>query len=43
MWVAHPRRAANELGWTATTSLRDGIDRTVDWFARSDRPPVYAA
>jgi UDP-glucose 4-epimerase len=43
VWVAQPRRAADELGWSATTSLRDGIDRTVDWFARSDRPAVYAA
>jgi dolichol-phosphate mannosyltransferase len=43
VWVAQPRRAATELGWSATTSLRAGIDRTVDWFGRSDRPDVYAA
>jgi len=26
-------RARDELGWTATTSLADGLTRTLDWFA----------
>jgi dolichol-phosphate mannosyltransferase len=30
-WFADPRRAAAELGWRATTSLRDGLLATMRW------------
>ena len=39
VWVADPRRAARELGWTAKVPFRDGLARTIDWF----RDPAISA
>jgi nucleoside-diphosphate-sugar epimerase/glycosyltransferase involved in cell wall biosynthesis len=30
-WFAAPAKAASQLGWTATTSLADGLRLTADW------------
>ena len=30
-WYADPRKAAGQLGWRATTSLRDGLRATMRW------------
>jgi nucleoside-diphosphate-sugar epimerase len=30
-WVGSPDALAGAVGWRATTSLRDGLSRTVDW------------
>lgn len=42
VWVADPRRAARDLGWTARTSFRDGLARTIDWFRDPRVRAVYA-
>lgn len=42
VWVADPRRAARELGWTAQTSFRDGLARTIGWFRDGSARSVYA-
>jgi nucleoside-diphosphate-sugar epimerase len=39
-WYADPRRAAAELGWRATTSLRDGLLATMRWI---DAHPALVA
>jgi UDP-glucose 4-epimerase len=31
IWVADPRKMQRELGWKATTTLRDGLARTAEW------------
>ncbi len=31
-WYASPTRAADALGWVATTSLKEGLDRTINWY-----------
>ncbi|BCG94622.1 NAD-dependent epimerase/dehydratase family protein [Mesorhizobium sp. 131-2-1] len=36
IWQAETRRAATELGWTAQTTLRTGLRRTIEWL-REDR------
>jgi dTDP-D-glucose 4,6-dehydratase len=33
--------AEQELGWSPTVSVQDGLARTVDWF-REQREPVMA-
>jgi UDP-glucose 4-epimerase len=41
--VADPEAALRYLGWGARTSLRAGIERTVEWHARHlSRPAVSA-
>ncbi len=32
VWVADPRRAARELGWTARIPFREGLAKTIEWF-----------
>jgi dolichol-phosphate mannosyltransferase len=39
-WYADPRRAAAELGWRATTSLRGGLAATMRWI---DANPALVA
>lgn len=36
-WVADVDRAARVLGWRSTTSLEDGLARTIDWYRRTSR------
>ena len=38
MWVSDPRRAEAELGWTARTSIADGLRRTADWVRDNPAP-----
>jgi UDP-glucose 4-epimerase len=40
---ASGERAAAELGWTARTSFREGVQRYVDWLAVTNGSPVAAA
>jgi polyisoprenyl-phosphate glycosyltransferase len=39
-WYADPRRAAADLGWRATTALRDGLVATMRWI---DEHPTLVA
>jgi dolichol-phosphate mannosyltransferase len=31
-WFANPKRAQERIGWTASTSFRDGLRQTADWY-----------
>jgi len=43
VWVSDPRAIAAAIGWTATTSVEEGLRRTVDWMAESaERCASYA-
>lgn len=41
-WFANPRKAEAELGWTARTSLAEGLRDTADWLASLDNIERYA-
>jgi nucleoside-diphosphate-sugar epimerase len=41
VWASDAKRAANELGWEATTSLPGGIEQMAMWFSSPDVPSVY--
>ena len=30
-WFANPERAKNDIGWTARTDFREGLERTTEW------------
>jgi dolichol-phosphate mannosyltransferase len=32
LWRADPSRAKEQLGWSARTAIRDGLQRTIDWY-----------
>lgn len=34
-WVSDPRRAEEELGWSATTSVEEGLELTASWMRTS--------
>jgi polyisoprenyl-phosphate glycosyltransferase len=40
-WHADPGKAQRELGWVATTTLRDGILKTIEWYKSLDDPERY--
>lgn len=40
-WYANPERAALSLGWRPRTSLREGIDRMVEWYRSLPDPEKY--
>jgi dolichol-phosphate mannosyltransferase len=31
-WFANPEKARQRLGWSARTSFREGLSRTIDWY-----------
>jgi dolichol-phosphate mannosyltransferase len=44
VWVSAPAAIRMALGWSATTSVEDGLRRTVAWMAeRPERVPWYAS
>ena len=40
-WFANPAKARDELGWSARTTLRDGMARMADWCRALERPERY--
>jgi UDP-glucose 4-epimerase len=40
VWVGDPSRAAEQLGWSARTSVRAGVRRFADWFHQ--RPDLHS-
>jgi UDP-glucose 4-epimerase len=41
IWVADPSLIRRELGWTASTELRVGLERTAEWLRESGQHDVY--
>ena len=37
MWIADIRKAETKLGWRPSTTLRDGLERTVEWMRNNLR------
>ena len=42
-WFADPRKAKDELQWSARTSLRDGLQKTIEWYRSLEDPERYRA
>ncbi len=40
-WYANPEKAKADLGWFARTDLRDGLQRTVEWYRALPDPEAY--
>lgn len=40
-WRADPSRAKEQLGWSARTPLREGIQHTIDWYQSLPDKPLY--
>ena len=36
-------RRAKELGWEPRVGAREGLEKTLNWFAKSARPPESAS
>lgn len=41
LWRADPSRAREQLGWSARTTVRDGLQRTIDWYRSLPDKSLY--
>jgi dolichol-phosphate mannosyltransferase len=41
LWRADPSRAREQLGWSARTTVREGIQRTIDWYLSLPDKSLY--
>jgi dolichol-phosphate mannosyltransferase len=41
VWRADPSRAKEQLGWSARTSVREGIQRTIEWYRSLPDKSLY--
>ena len=42
-WFADSRKAKDELGWSARTPLREGLQKTIAWYRSLEDPERYRA
>jgi len=41
LWRADPSRAREQLGWSARTTIREGLERTVEWYQSLPDKTLY--
>ena len=41
LWRADPSRARQQLGWSALTTVREGLERTIDWYRSLPDKSLY--
>jgi nucleoside-diphosphate-sugar epimerase/glycosyltransferase involved in cell wall biosynthesis len=40
-WYSNPEKARNELRWSAHTTLREGLAKTIEWYRSLENPEQY--